>query len=372
MICTIKDICKIMNDIAPPGLAMENDNIGLLIGNEDAELRRILLTLDVNMKVVYEAVEKGADLIISHHPLFMKAVRKLTDENFDTKIAMEMIKNNISLFTAHTNLDFAIKGVNDTLASKLGLIDVEGLTNENTLYKIAVFVPESHIGEVQDALCSSGAGNVGKYSHCTFQSEGRGQFKPLEGSSPYIGSQEEISIVEEIRLETIVPQHFLNKALKAMLEAHPYEEVAYDVYLIKNTCDGGVGRIGDLIEAVSFGEFCKKLANVLGSKALSVVGKESADIKRVALIGGSAGEHVIDAKNRGADVFITGEMKHHEKLWADDLGICAIEAGHYLTENPVINSLFESLQNKTIEVGYNLEVLCSDIVTDARTLCFDV
>lgn len=232
MSVTVGEIVKVLNTWAPLELKESWDNPGLLIGNPDEPVDKVLVTLDVMMGTVDYAVEHGVKLIVSHHPVIFDGLKSLRTDTYNGAMYQKLLAHHIAVYSAHTNLDSADGGVNDVLANLLGLTDVEGLVpvSEDKLYKIAVYVPESHSDALRKALADSGAGYIGKYSDCSFTTKGEGRFKAHEGANPFIGSVGNVETVAEERIETIVPERGLKKVLKAMIAAHPYEEPAYDIY----------------------------------------------------------------------------------------------------------------------------------------------
>ena len=228
----IRDIIAIMEKIAPTSFAEDWDNVGLLVGDGNGEVNRILVTLDVTSSIVKEAIEREVDMIISHHPIIFSPLKSMGQNLEDRNILYPLIQKDIAVYCAHTNLDKAKGGVDDTLADILGLQNMEILIGEEgeRYFKLVVFVPRGYEEQVMNVLSNKGAGFIGNYSHCTFQAKGMGTFKPLEGTNPFIGSQGVVEKVEEIRLETVVPESIVYDVVDGMIDVHPYEEVAYDLY----------------------------------------------------------------------------------------------------------------------------------------------
>ena len=285
-------------------------------------------------------------MIISHHPFIFKPIKNINMENFNGRIIKKLIKNDISLYVSHTNMDAADKGLNHMLARKLELenIDVLHPTHSEKLYKITVFVPEGYEDDVRSALGDTGAGWIGNYSHCTFQSKGTGTFKPLEGSNPFIGKVDDIEKVDEYRIETIVTQKNLSNAINKMIQAHPYEEVAYDVYPLENQGKiSGFGKIGEYEDPTSFNDFIERVKTVLKIDTIRVSGTKKENIKTVGLCGGSAVDFMTTAANKGADVYITGDVKYHDAQLAEELDILLIDGGHFSTEIIFMDGIKEYL-----------------------------
>ncbi|TYQ15560.1 UNVERIFIED_CONTAM: dinuclear metal center YbgI/SA1388 family protein [Acetivibrio alkalicellulosi] len=348
-----KDIIKFMEIYAPSNLAEDYDNVGLIIGGRDNEIKRIMVCLDVTTKVVDKAVEKSINLIISHHPLIFKGLKRINEDDIKGEIIHKLIKNNIGVYCAHTNLDVADGGINEYLAKTLELSDIKNLKNYKTesLYKVVVFVPEESVDLVRQSMSSKGAGWIGNYSDCTFMTKGTGTFNPLEGSNPYIGSKHKLEHVEEIRLETIVPKNKLNGVINAMIKAHPYEEVAYDVYQLN--MDGksyGFGKIGMLKEPISFHDFIKSVKEKLDIKNLRVIGRVEKDIEKVAVFCGSYDEglnHMVKSK---ADILVTGDVKYHNAMDMVQMEMCVIDAGHFNTEKIVVPMLVDVLSKEFSQI----------------------
>jgi len=358
------DIINIIERIAPTSLAEKWDNVGLQVGDKDREINKIMICLEANNKVIDEAVEKGIDMIITHHPLIFKPLSKLVSSDPIVRAINKLIKNDINLYSAHTNLDIAIGGTSDYLAGLLNLKNLKPLsiTQNKRYYKLVVFVPEDNLEEVRDAISNAGAGHIGNYSHCTFQSKGIGTFKPLQGSDPYIGKLNEIEKVDECRLETIVSVNKLDDVLNNMLRAHPYEEVAYDLIPLENNMEElGFGRIGYLANPIELEDLALEIKNVLNADMVRIIGDKSKHMSKIAICTGSGSEFIKSAHRNKCDCYITGDIKYHDAQLAVDLGLSIIDAGHYETENIICTPLRERLLKEFEENNYNLEVIVSEI-----------
>lgn len=356
------DIIKIIDDFAPQTLAEEWDNSGWQLGDPRAKVDKVLLTLDVNAQLLEEAVQEGVQLIISHHPLFFKGFKNIRLDRPEGRLIAGLIKNDIAVYAAHTNLDSAAEGVNHVLAEKLGITEVKTLNPgvPEKLYKLVVFVPVSHIDQVRDAAAGAGAGWIGNYSDCTFQVQGTGTFRPLAGTNPFIGRQGELEKVEEIRLETVVPERLKNNVLTAILKAHPYEEVAYDLYTLANPVSApGLGRIGKLNTGTSLGELAGRVKSVLNINTVRVGGPTEQPVHKVAVCGGAGASLWKQALSKGADVYITGDIKYHEAQDMLAAGLNFIDAGHFSTEYIILPALYEHLIKVCSEKGFNLEIILS-------------
>lgn len=346
MYITVGKLVSLMEEFAPRCLAADWDNVGLQVGDERAEVRRVLVTLEVTPAVLHEALMTNADLIITHHPLIFNPLRHIRFDEPLGALLRDLISNGIALLVAHTNLDACRGGVADILAERLGLVGLSPLAgNPEKLFKVVVFVPRTYMHDVRMALADAGAGWLGNYSHCSFRTLGQGTFKPLAGSSPFLGQVGQEEEVEEYRLETIVSETCLAKALAAMRKAHPYEEVAYDVYQLAN--EGAAvsfGRIGQLPQALSFQELSELIKQRLSVPALRAVCPKG-EYLTVAVCPGAGAGFVAEAARRGADCLVTGDVKHHDARLAQDLGLTVFDAGHYATELPVVETLCSYLRD---------------------------
>ncbi len=362
-----RDVFSIIEDIAPRRLSESWDSVGLQVGDPRDEVDRVMLTLDVNLSVAREAKEKGAGLIISHHPLMLKPPGTICLEQPFGELVSYLIRNNITVYTAHTNLDIATGGVNFALAGRLGLNNPVALhqTGQERYVKLVVFVPPDHVESVRNAVSDAGAGWIGNYSHCTFMTTGMGTFKPLEGTNPYIGKTGELEQLEEMRLETIVSFDKLDSVVRAMLEIHPYEEVAYDLYPLENAAPAyGLGRVGTLDEPLSFNRFAERVKASLDLPLVRLGGSLESKVKKVAVCGGAGAEFWPDALRAGADTIVTGDVKYHV---AQDMlanGLKFIDAGHYGTEAVILPVLRDCLAGKSAEKNMEVEFVLSQTKTD--------
>jgi len=360
---TVKSITEIIEQIAPKNLALNWDNVGLQIGSLSTQVKRILLCLDVNEQVINEAIERDVQLIISHHPLIFSPIKNVTTETYKGNLIIKAIENKLNIYVAHTNIDGSEGGLNSYIAGLLNLQNTEVIDpiGEESLYKIAVFIPEGHEEIVSNELSRAGAGHIGNYSHCTFRTHGEGTFKPLEGTNPFIGEINKIECVKEIRLETIVKQRDLHKAVDAMLKAHPYEEVAYDVYKLSNIQSekNGIGRVGELEQPVIFRDFIEHMKNVFNTKHLKVTGMIDETIKRVAVVNGSGAEYISKAAKLNCDLLITGDVKYHDAQMAEELNLKIIDVGHYESEIFFIDLLNDYLSEQFKKHNIQVEVISS-------------
>jgi len=339
-------IIKIIEDWAPKSIAWEKDNVGLQIGSLRREVKNILLCLDVDEKVVHDASLKNCNLIISHHPLLFRSLKKLdTEKDKISRIIEKLIKKDITLYSAHTNLDFTKDGVSFQLAKKLKLANQKFLVNlSSNQNKLVVFVPLTHSNEVADAMHNAGAGIIGEYSNCSFRSSGIGTFKGLEKSNPRLGVKGKIEKVEEVKIEVLVNSFDLNKVIAAMKKVHPYEEVAFDVYPLANeNVNYGMGVIGELEKELSEKEFLNLISKSLKTKNLRFTHGSKSKIKKVAVCGGSGSDLLDKAMQNNADAFVTADVKYHTFQDAEK-NILLIDAGHYETEIPILDKVKRKLE----------------------------
>ncbi|WP_042223436.1 Nif3-like dinuclear metal center hexameric protein [Oceanobacillus manasiensis] len=359
-----KHIFVAMERLAPKSLAYDWDNVGLQVGSYDAPVSKIMVTLDVLEDVVDEAIAKNVSLIIAHHPLLFKPVNQLHTETAQGRVLKKLLQHNISVYAAHTNLDIAEGGVNDVLCEKLGITNTKPLIVEGAeqLKKLVVYVPQTHQHQVRDAMGNAGAGYIGNYSHCTFQTLGEGTFKPLAGTDPYIGSQDKMEFVQEVRIETIVQDSLLQKVLAATKAVHPYEEVAYDIFPLKTEGQKyGLGRIGKLNNGMSLRELSMLIKERLDLPGTRVTGDLDSQVKKVAVLGGSGEKYIRAARNAGADTFITGDLTFHSAQDAWQMGLSLIDPGHY-AEKVMKESILQYLEKEFSTT--DIKLLASSTNTD--------
>ncbi|MCF6408511.1 Nif3-like dinuclear metal center hexameric protein [Alkalihalobacillus sp. EGI L200015] len=335
-----------MEQLAPKWLAMEGDPIGLQVGSLKKRVKKVMVTLDVIEPVIDEAIREEVDLIISHHPLIYMPLRKINPDTSHGRTIQKLLKHDITLYAAHTNLDVAEGGVNDLLAHIIGIGDTEVLveTAEDQLKKLIVFVPGTHAEAVRDALGNAGSGFIGNYSHCTFNTPGTGTFIPHEGTNPHIGEQGKIEFVDEIKVETIYPASIEKEVIAALRESHPYEEVAYDLLTLENPGKPlGVGRIGKLQGEMTVGDLAEQLKKTFKLGGVRVVGDLQKPVKKIAVSGGEGNDFIRKAKLKGADVFITGDIKYHyaHDAWME--GMAIIDPGHNI-EKVMIDGVADILE----------------------------
>lgn len=360
-----REIIKQLEAFAPRHLAEEWDNVGLTVGEMDKEVKKVLVALDVLPAVIEEAIAINADMIVTHHPmiLFQKIKSIQSHTALGSKI-YDLIKNGISAYCAHTNLDIAFGGTNDVLAELAGLYDVKILqeTTAQNLKKFVVYVPKGYEEAAREAIVKKGGGHIGAYAGCTFCCEGMGTFLPLEGTKPFLGQQGVLERAEEIRLETIVTEDGLQEVLQAVRQAHPYEEMAYDIYHVEQKAKRyGIGRIGTLKEPMTFESYGAYLKEKLGLDAIRLVGEKQKRIQTVGLCTGSGVEFMQRAKQMGADAYLTGDIKYHEAQRAIEMDICVADVTHYASEALIVPVLKEYLQKKAQENHWQIQVVESSV-----------
>lgn len=366
--------------LAPEADMQNGDNAGLQVGSIERNVRNVLVSLDVTPEVVQEAVKNNIDMIISHHPVMLQPQKNLGTDNSRGKMLAALIKNDITVYSAHTNLDVAINGVNDILSKKIGLIDAEVLdiTSEEKCYKLVSCIPvlpEDYTAQIRTKLGdfgltkrTTGVGIVGLYSHVSDYVKAIANFVPLEGTNPFIGEQGVLESVESDRFEMIVPESMLEKTIEILCEIHPYEEVEYDVYPILETRNPkGFGRIGNLEEAKKLSEVIENIKKTLDTSVIRAVGDGSKIIKRVAVCGGSGSNLIRKAYEKGADLFITGDISYHDGLLARELGIALVDAGHWATEEPLISFIKEYLDSDINKECKVIKIVESTIKTEPFT-----
>jgi len=329
----IRDITGYLEQLAPKSYQESYDNSGLITGDYDQEARGVLVTLDCTEAVVDEAIQQNCNLIIAHHPIVFKGLKKLTGSNYVERTIIRAIKNDIAIYAIHTNLDNIHVGVNRKIADRIGLRNVRILApKKNTLSKLVVFIPIENSEAVLAALHKAGAGQIGHYKNCSFTLEGVGSFMPDENATPHIGQKLTQEQVREVRAEVIFPSHLEGTVLGALRQTHPYEEVAYYISALDNeNQEVGAGMVGDLEHPVEPLTFLKGLKISMELEMIRHTRLSDTPVKRVAVCGGSGSFLLNNAIQSGADVFITADFKYHEFFDADGRILIA-DIGHYESE----------------------------------------
>ncbi|KGL40208.1 Nif3-like dinuclear metal center hexameric protein [Listeria newyorkensis] len=360
----------ILEGIAPKKYAMEGDPIGLQIGDLARKVRKIMFTLDVLENVVDEAIEKGVDMIIAHHPLLFRPLKKIDFGTPQGRIVKKLIKHDIIVYAAHTNLDIANGGVNDVISDLLGLGDTEIIvpTYTETYSKIAVYTPDFAEEQIRLALVNNGAGRFSdRYSECTFSVEGTGRFLPHDGANPTIGKPGDLETVQEVKIEAIFPHSEMDRIVKAVKLSHPYEVPVIDIYPIENvTSQMGLGRIGNLPKTMDLKAFIGFVKEKLSIENVRVIGDTNRTVRKVGIIGGDGNKFIHDVKRAGADVYITGDIYYHtgHDLMAIDLP--TIDAGHYI-EKVMKASLLKQFDEASQVYGYEVDFIVSERNTNPFT-----
>jgi dinuclear metal center YbgI/SA1388 family protein len=351
----VKDIAAAIEKIVPLKLAQDWDNVGLLIGNPQAVVKNILLTIDITRDVFAEAKRLKTDLIISYHPVIWDGLKNITTEG-PAATVYNLIKAGISVFSIHTALDAAIGGVNDGLAEIIGIKDAEPIgdyvdspVGDN--YKLIIFVPIKSAAKVSNAVFAAGAGAIGNYKKCGFNAEGTGTFLPMRGAKPAIGKKGKLEKVPEIRFETIVPAEKLDNVIAAMKKSHPYETPAFDVFKLYNTQSKfGLGRIGKLAQPMRIRQIIKNIKKHTGAKAVGIVGDDKRLVKTAAVCAGSCGNIINSVIAAKADCYVTGELKHHHALAAQEAGLTCICLSHTVSERFILKKFARQLQKQIKDV----------------------
>jgi dinuclear metal center YbgI/SA1388 family protein len=321
------------------------DAVGLVCGDPDAKVERVLLAVDPTLAVAEEAIATGAQLLVTHHPLYLGGTTSVAATSAKGRVVHRLVTSGVGLYVAHTNADVAEPGVSDALAGVLGLAHVRPLEPRpaEPVDKLIVFVPDADADRVVDALAAAGAGTIGDYTRCAFLGAGTGTFRAEAGAQPATGVVGEVTRVAEARLEMVVPRRFRRDVIRALLDVHPYEEPAYDVVeLAALPSSRGLGRVGELALPLSLAEFTEHVAAALPATAAGVrtAGDPDRVVRRVAVCGGSGGDLAATAASAGADVLVTADLKHHATGEAvADSGVALVDAGHWATEWPWLGQL---------------------------------
>jgi dinuclear metal center YbgI/SA1388 family protein len=343
----IAEITSFLESLAPVQWQEDYDNSGLIVGRPSDEVNKALLSLDCTEAVVDEAIRTGCDLIISHHPIVFKGMKRFNEASYIERVIAKAIKNNIALYSIHTNLDNVIDGVNREIMDRLGVREPSILApKDNLLKKLSVFVPEDAAPVVRDALFAAGAGNIGNYSECSYNLSGLGTFLPSPEANPTIGRNGVREEVREISIEVIYPKHLERKILIAMFESHPYEEVAHNIYPLDNAYQHvGSGMIGNLPEPLDIPRFLRFVKEKMQVSVIRHTADIGRKIQRVAVCGGSGSFLLSRAIRAGADAFISSDFKYHEFFDAEEK-ILITDIGHYESEQFTPSLLLKKIQNK--------------------------
>ena len=348
-VLTVAAVIDSLERFAPPALAAEWDNVGLLLGERTAPVQRILTCLTVTPESAAEAIDAGAQLIVTHHPILFRSVKRLTDATAEGRMLLALARAGVAVYSPHTALDNTAGGINDALARLLGLGDVAPLRRgeEPRECKIVVFVPDKDLQRVSDALFAAGAGHIGQYSECSFRLAGTGTFFGSDATNPTVGQKGRREDVNEWRLEVVCLERSVEAVVAAVRKVHSYEEPAFDVYPLRpRTSPLGEGRIGTLAQPAALGELAGRLRARLKCGPVQVVGDAVKGIRRVAIVCGAGGEMLRDAIRARVDVLLTGELRFHDYLAARADGLSLLLPGHYATERLGVEELAERLRKE--------------------------
>ena len=344
---TVAAVTEFLEAFAPTHLAADWDNVGLLLGERVAPVEHLITCLTVTPEVVAEAVAEQAQLIVTHHPILFRAVKRLTDANSEGRLLLALVRHGVAVYSPHTAFDNTTDGINEMLAAKIGLTDLIPLkrSEEARQCKVVAFVPDSDLGRVSAALFTAGAGRIGEYSECSYRLAGTGTFFGSDASNPTVGAEGRREEVNEWRLEVICPEAKVEAVIAALRKAHSYEEPAFDVYPLRPASSKrGDGRLGLLPQPAALGDLARRLKDALGSGPVQVIGDAARTVQRVAIVCGAGGEMMTDALRGCADVFLTGEMRFHDYLTAQVQGLALLLPGHYATERFAVEELAQRLQ----------------------------
>ena len=343
----VKEITNYLEEFAPLQYQESYDNAGLIVGSLEMEVTGAIICLDSTEAVINEAIDKKCNLIIAHHPIIFSGLKQLNGNGYVERAVIKAIKHDIAIYTAHTNLDNIVSGVNRKIADKLNLSNVSILApKSNILSKLVTLCPLDKADEVRDALFNAGAGKIGEYSECSYSSIGEGTFMASANASPYIGEKGQRHTEKETKIEVVFPAHLKGKLLHGLKVAHPYDEVAYDIIQLENNWNGiGSGMIGELDVEMSEQNFLKYISNVFNAKCVRHTSLLKKPIKRVAICGGSGSFLIKNAIAARADVFITSDVKYHEFFDADNQ-IVVMDVGHYESEQYTSELFYEIISEK--------------------------
>jgi len=343
----IKAITNFLEDLAPLKLQESYDNAGLILGDKNAEVSAALVTLDVTEAIVDEAIKIKANLIIAHHPIVFSGLKKITGKNYIERTLIKAIKHDVAIYAAHTNLDSVTGGVNGKICEKLGLENCKILQPAGgMLKKLVTYVPVDHANKVREAVFAAGAGQIGNYDSCSFNAHGQGTFRGSDTTNPFVGKKGEQHYENEIRVETIFPDYLQGKVINALIQAHPYEEVAYDIYSLDNKFDQiGAGMIGLLPKEKSETAFLRQLKKTFDVKMIRHTALQDKKVKKIAVCGGAGSFLLNQAIAAEADFFVTGDFKYHQFFDAENKIVIA-DIGHFESEQFTKELFYELLTKK--------------------------
>lgn len=351
---SVQTVLDALESIAPARTAFSFDKVGLQVGEPSDPVLVGVVALDPSAGLLEFAAEKRAQLAVCHHPLIWEPLAAVNGSTRSGRLASAFLRQGVAFIGAHTNWDCAPGGINDTLASLLGLRNVQfcGEAAEVAYSKLATFVPPANVEAVVDALSAAGAGVIGLYERCAFLSEGQGTFRGRKGAKPSVGSAKQVEIVDEVRVEMRLRDALVGEAVEALRAVHPYEEPAYDLFALKPSPEQPISRVGELEAPISFSEFAGLVDRQLSTRCWAF-GDPNRTVRRVTVCGGAADGEWTTALRNGSDAFVTGEVRHHIAIEASEAGIGIIAAGHYATEQPGAIAIANALKKLTPGVEWH-------------------
>jgi dinuclear metal center YbgI/SA1388 family protein len=355
----IFDIIKAMETIAPIRFAEEWDNVGLQVGQKNWPVRTIWIALDPGPDVVNDACKNGVDLLITHHPLIFHPLRSINLNTSVGSIIQKAIRHQMAIFSAHTNLDNAIDGLNDILAQRIGIknLKVLGKVGPTENYKLVLYVPVAYEQQILNSIFETKAGEIGSYSCCSFRNKGIGTYRPGSSSKPFSGKVDEISHTDEIRIETVVRKSDLNSIIEYVRKNHPYETMAYDIYpLIENEDMQGSGRIGDLCESTELISFARSIKEKLGLNSVKIAGNPDLTVNTAAVCTGSGSSLLNNFISSGAQVYISGDLRYHDARAVEAANLGLIDIGHFASEHLIVDVLADRLGKILSKDGFYVKV----------------
>ncbi len=362
-----KEVAQNLDLIFNKGLASDWDNCGLLVDPGIKEVRTIMICIDVCKDVLDQAIKNQVDLLICHHPFIFEPVKSIVNTSIMGAKIIQVIKNDIGIYCAHTNYDLMAGGLADHIMERLGVTTSTPLLPiHKKWFKFVVFVPEPHAEKIREVICSHNAGILGNYTCCTFNTRGKGTFMPLSGAKPFIGEKDKLSIVDEVKIESIVNEENLTCLVNAVREAHPYEEAAYDVYKVENSFkDMGFGRVGEFPEKMTLREMDRLIKNVFKIKQYRFITEKNKEIehktvKKIAVINGSANSLTSIACKEKIDALIVGEIGYHHAIEIAERGNIVIEIGHLESEKLAIDHMHDKIIKMFQKIGQKINLLKAD------------
>lgn len=343
----LKELINYLEEFAPKSFQESYDNSGLICGNEEMAVSSALICLDSTEEVINEAIKKKCNLVIAHHPIVFSGLKKITGQTYPERVLIKAIQNNIAIYAIHTNADNVINGVNSKICQKLGLKNCKILAPKaGMLRKLVTYCPADKVDEVRKVLFLAGAGQIGDYDECSFNAEGFGTFRAGKNTNPYVGEKGKQNREKELRIETIFPYYIERKLISSLIAAHPYEEVAYDIFSLENRLNTvGSGMIGELDKEMDEMAFLKKVKVVMKTGCVKYTGLRGKKVKKVAVCGGSGSFLLPNAIAGNADVFITSDFKYHQFFDADNKLVIA-DVGHYESEQFTKELFYEVIKKK--------------------------